>query len=51
VKATARLNAETPEATISIPVTGRELTIEVAAGARGPIQDHVILTRAMLLRK
>jgi len=48
---TARLNAETPEATISIPVTGRELTIEVAAGARGPIQDHVILTRAMLLRK
>jgi len=48
---TARLNADTPEATINIPVTGRELTIEVAAGARGPIQDRVILTRAMLLRK
>jgi len=48
---TARLNSETPEATISIPVTGRELTIEITAGARGPIQDRVILTRAMLLRK
>lgn len=44
------LNAATPAASINVPVTGRELTIELLAGAHGPIQDQLILHRAMLLK-
>lgn len=50
----ARLNAMTPTAAINVPLPdkkgGRELTIEVTAGAHGPIQDLVRLHRPMLLK-
>ncbi len=44
-----RLNRNFPAARINVPVTGRELIIELAPAAHGPIHDHVILRRAMLL--
>jgi len=44
------LSSATPVASINVPVKGRELTIEVAAGAHGPIQDLVRLHRPMLLK-
>lgn len=47
----ARLNAAHPAATINVAVPGRELTIELTAGAHGPVQDRLILDRAMLLSK
>jgi len=47
----SHLNDATPTATINVPVTGRELTIELTQGAHGPIQDQLILNRAMLLNK
>lgn len=47
----ARLNGATPSASINVPLAGRELTIEVTQGAHGPIQDTVVLKRAMLLRR
>ena len=47
----AHLNGSTPSASINVPLTGRELTIEVTQGAHGPIQDVVVLNRAMLLRR
>jgi hypothetical protein len=46
-----RLNGATPKASINVALSGRELTIELTQGAHGPIQDTVVLTRAMLLRK
>jgi hypothetical protein len=46
-----RLNSENAAASINAPVTGRELTIELLAAARGPIQDRLILQRAMILMK
>lgn len=46
----AHLNAMTPMASINAPLKGRELTIEVTAGAHGPIQDLVRLHRPMLLK-
>lgn len=46
-----RINGASPKASINVPLGGRELTIEVTQGAHGPIQDTVVLTRAMLLRK
>ena len=46
----AHLSGATPAASINVPVKGRELTIEVAAGAHGPIQDLVRLHRPMLLK-
>ena len=45
-----RLNAENPAASIGITVHGTRLTIELTEGLTGPIQDHVVLSRAMLLR-
>ena len=33
----------------SVPLSGSELTIELTRGANGPIQDRLILSRAMLL--
>jgi hypothetical protein len=48
------LSAQTPTAAINAPLpakgAGRELTIEITAGAHGPIQDLVRLRRAMLLK-
>ena len=46
---TARLNAETPTAVIGVRLTGSMLTVEVAEGSGGPIQDRVVLVRAMIL--
>jgi hypothetical protein len=45
-----RVNAANPSVSINAPIIGRELTLELAEGAHGPIQDHLILTRAMLLK-
>jgi len=44
-----RLSAENPTATINVALHGSELTIELGEGAYGPIQDRLLLTRAMLL--
>ena len=46
---TATLNAETPTALIGVRLTGSTLTVEVAEGSGGPIQDRVVLVRAMVL--
>jgi hypothetical protein len=50
----AHLSSATPTASINVPLParggGRELTIELAAGAHGPIQDLVRLHRPMLLK-
>ncbi len=45
----ARLNADHPNETINVPLAGLELTIELTQGANGPIQDRLVLSRAMLL--
>ncbi len=45
----ARLNAQSPAATIGINVGGSVLTIEIRQGSAGPIQNHVVLHRGMLL--
>ncbi len=45
----ARLNAEHPTVSIGIALLGSQLTIEITEGSNGPIQDHVVLHRAMLL--
>jgi hypothetical protein len=44
-----RLNADAPRQTINVPLRGSELTIELTQGANGPIQDDLVLARAMLL--
>ena len=44
-----RLNAETPTASIGVRLTGSTLTIEVAEGSAGPIQNRVILLRGLIL--
>ncbi len=44
-----RLNNETPTASIGVRLNGRTLTIEVAEGSAGPIQDRVILLRGLIL--
>ncbi|UCD75494.1 MAG: hypothetical protein JSV91_00975 [Phycisphaerales bacterium] len=44
-----RFNASNPRARINVAVTGSELLIELTEGANGPIQDRLILSRAMLL--
>jgi hypothetical protein len=43
------LNGATPATSLNVPLTGSELVIELTQGANGPIQDHVVLHRAMLL--
>jgi hypothetical protein len=45
-----KLTSQKPHASISVPITGRELTIELLPGANGPIQDRLILKRPMLLK-
>jgi hypothetical protein len=45
----ARLSGEHPMATINVALRGSELTIELDQGANGPIQDRVLLQRAVLL--
>ncbi len=49
-----RLRASSPTASINVPLPakagGRELTIEITAGAHGPIQDLVRLRRPMLAK-
>lgn len=44
-----RLNAASLRAAIAVPLHGSTLTIEITEGAAGPIQDQVILKRAMIL--
>jgi hypothetical protein len=46
---TSRLNAGHPRADIGVALAGPVLTVEITEGAAGPIQDHVVLTRALLL--
>ncbi len=45
----ARLNDAHPTALIDVMLSGSVLTIQITEGEYGPIQDHVILHRAMLL--
>jgi len=45
-----RLNDAHPTASIDVRLRGPVLTIQITEGDYGPIQDHVILHRAMLLR-
>ncbi len=44
-----RRNAERPTASIGVTVRGSSMTVELTEGANGPIQDRVVLRRAMLL--
>lgn len=44
-----RLTSSRPEFEINIPLTGRELTIELTEGAHGPVQDQLVLRRARVL--
>ncbi|MHC5113108.1 MAG: hypothetical protein ACYTGP_01610 [Planctomycetota bacterium] len=44
-----RINAQTPTVAINVPLSGTELTIELTQGEHGPIQDRLVLKRAMLL--
>lgn len=43
------VNGAQPTATINVPLRGSHLTLQLAEGANGPVQDQLILTRAMLL--
>jgi len=43
------MNAGHPSTSINIEVSGSELTIELHEGKSGPVQNHLILTNAMLL--
>ena len=45
-----RLNDAHPTASIDVRLRGPVLTIQITEGDYGPIQDHLILHRAMLLR-
>jgi hypothetical protein len=44
-----RLNGSSPHAVLAIDLAGPTFEMEVTEGAHGPIQDHVVLHRAMLL--
>jgi hypothetical protein len=43
------LHAASPRGTINVPVSGTTLTIEIDAGAHGPLLDRVRLTDAIVL--
>jgi hypothetical protein len=43
------LDGDAPLANFNVPTLGSELTIELTRGANGPIDDRLILHRAMLL--
>ncbi len=45
----ARLDARRPEATVAVDLSGPTFEIEITEGGNGPVQDHVVLHRAMLL--
>jgi hypothetical protein len=45
----APLNAQQPTAVIGVPLKGTQLTIEVTEGSGGPVQDQVVLLRALVL--
>jgi hypothetical protein len=45
----AKLGGATPEIDVNVPVRGAELTIEMIEGRNGPIQDRLVLERAMFL--
>jgi hypothetical protein len=44
-----RLNADRPAAVIGVRLNGSQLTVEVTEGAGGPVQDQVVLLRALVL--
>ncbi|MCH8822107.1 MAG: hypothetical protein IH984_01240 [Planctomycetes bacterium] len=46
-----RLNYSQPSASINVTLTGSVLSIQITEGEYGPIQDRVVLHRAMLLHK
>ena len=46
-----RLNYSQPSASINVTLTGSLLSIQITEGEYGPIQDRVVLHRAMLLHK
>lgn len=50
VVASHRLDARNPRQELTIPLRTRELAIEIREGDSGPVQDHVTLERALLLR-
>lgn len=45
----AHMYADNPTATINVPLSGTELTIELTEGRHGPIQDRLILEYPLLL--
>jgi hypothetical protein len=45
----ARLNADQPTTTVGVALEGSQLTIEVTEGSGGPVQDQVVLLRALVL--
>ncbi len=47
----ARLNGDTPVVSIGVTIHGTQLEIEIAEGAHGPIYDHVVLHRAMVIKE
>ena len=38
-----------PTAVIGVPLDGSRLTVEVTEGSGGPVQDQVVLLRALVL--
>jgi hypothetical protein len=44
-----RINGNQPTDAINVPIAGRSLTIELTEGDHGPIQDRLVLRRALLL--
>jgi hypothetical protein len=44
-----RLNSDRPTAVIGVPLDGSRLTVEVTEGSGGPVQDRVVLLRALFL--
>jgi hypothetical protein len=47
--ARVHLNGEQPTATINVTLRGSQLSLQLAEAGNGPVQDQLILTRAMLL--
>ncbi len=47
----ARLNADNPVVSIGVTIHGTQLEIEIAEGANGPVYDHVVLHRAMVIKE
>ena len=45
----SHLSASNPTTLVDIPVSGRNLTIELTEGANGPVQDTVVLEYPMFL--